>query len=248
MPAHLTTALITAIAVMTPCFAEEPARVFILIGQSNMAGRAPLEAGDDQEIPGVMLLNDKNRWEPAKNPLNRYAAHRKVLSMQRINPGYGFAQSIRDQFPDQTVGLIVNARGGTSVEQWEKGKPLYDSTIERHRKAGSPDVAAVIWHQGEANSADPKYLDKLSALIANLRKDLKSPELPFVAGQVFKDVPVNKLIAKLPETVANTAYVKSAGLKVFDGVHFDRESQLVLGKRYADAVVELIGVAKADTR
>lgn len=228
-------------AIGKSALAESPDMVFLLIGQSNMAGRAHLEPSDNQPIDGVMLLNDENQWEPAKNPLNRYSKHRKVLSMQRINPGDGFARAMRQAFPDKTIGLLVNARGGTSIQQWEKGKPLYDSTIERHKQAGSPPITAVLWHQGEANSQDTDYLDNLEELITNLRKDLKLPKLPFIAGQVFKDVPVNALIAKLPGRVQDTGYVKSAGLTVFDGVHFDRKSQHLLGQRYAEQVVKLIG-------
>ena len=66
---------------------EKPDLVFLLIGQSNMAGRAHLEDGDDAAIPGVFLLNADGKWEAARNPLNRYATDRKVISMQRIGPG-----------------------------------------------------------------------------------------------------------------------------------------------------------------
>jgi hypothetical protein len=44
----------------------------------------------------------------------------------------------------------------------------------------------------------------------------------------------------LPARVKNTAVVSARELKVFDGVHFDRASQLILGKRYAEALLSMV--------
>lgn len=219
---------------------SEPDLIFLLIGQSNMAGRAALEAGDEQPLPGILLLTDKGTWEPARHPLNRYASNRKDLGMQRISPGDGFAREIHRRMPEAVIGLISNARGGTSIQEWEKGKPLYDNTMKRLKNIPADKLAGVLWHQGEANAKDADYLRKLSEFIATLRKDLNRPDLPFVAGQVFGDRPVNEQIAKLPDTVPNTAFASAEGLAVFDGVHFDRESQRTLGQRYAEAMSQLI--------
>ncbi|MCA9165241.1 MAG: sialate O-acetylesterase [Planctomycetales bacterium] len=221
--------------------AAEPEMVFVLIGQSNMAGRAPLADGDEEPLPGMLLLDADGKWEAARNPLNRYASNRKTLSMQRISPGDGFARELHRQLPDKRIGLVSNARGGTSIEEWGRDQPLYVNTLKRLEAVPHDKIAGVIWHQGEANANDPMYLDKLAELVGRLRADLKRPELPFVAGQVFGDRPVNALIAKLPERVEHTAYVSADGLKVFDGVHFDRDSQQTLGKRYAEAMLKLLG-------
>ena len=102
-----------------------PDLVFLLIGQSNMAGRAPLAAGDDAVFPGAWLLNDKAEWEPAQNPLNRYASNRKELSMQRISPGDGVLRRLREALPKKRIGIISNARGGSSIEEWAADQPLY---------------------------------------------------------------------------------------------------------------------------
>ncbi|MBI1313023.1 sialate O-acetylesterase [bacterium] len=218
-----------------------PDRVFLLIGQSNMAGRAALEKGDDQPIPHVLLLDDHGQWIPATSPLNRFATDRKELSMQRISPGVGFACGLTKRLPDTTVGLISNARGGTSVEEWQKGRPLYDNTLKRLQAVERLKVDGVIWHQGEANRDDPKYLDKLQRVIESLRADLNSPNLPFVAGEIYGEAPVNGLLRQLPETVPATGVASAAGLTVIDKVHFDRKSQLTLGERYAEQMLELIG-------
>lgn len=237
--------LLVAIAALaaTNGFAEDappsPDDVFLLIGQSNMAGRAPLEDSDRDVVPGVSLLNADGKWEPARSPLNRYASNRKKLSMQRIGPGDGFIRRLRAIRPDRTVGIIVNARGGSRIEEWEPDQPYYLNTLKRWKRAGRPKIAGILWHQGEGNANDADYLKKLAKLVARLRADLNEPSLPFVAGEVFGDSPVNNLIRKLPDTVGHTAVVTVESLNVFDGVHFDRNSQSTLGARYADAWIKL---------
>lgn len=219
---------------------ERPDRVILLIGQSNMAGRAPLEDGDEKPIEGVLLLNGEGEWVAATNPLNRFATDRKNLSMQRIGPGFGFASHLAEKLKDEKIGLVVNARGGSSINLWKPGQTLYDHTLARLKTAGITKVDGVIWHQGESDAQDPQYLEKLVALVSNLRRDVGTETMPFVAGEVFKDVPVNERMRGLPARVKNTAVVSARELKVFDGVHFDRASQLILGKRYAEALLSMV--------
>lgn len=220
--------------------APKPDLVFLLIGQSNMAGRAALEEGDEKPIANVLLLDDQGKWIPATNPLNRFATDRKVLSMQRISPGTGFAHEMSAKLPGKTIGLIANARGGTKIEQWGKGQNLYVHTIERLARVKNLKIDGVLWHQGEGNRSDSEYLERLTELITRLRADLKNPMLPFVAGEIFGEAIVNDQMAKLPGSVPGTGLAKANELTVFDNVHFDRKSQLTLGKRYATEMLRLL--------
>jgi hypothetical protein len=229
----------------TPARSEEPAAepdlIFILIGQSNMAGRAPLEPGDDAVLESVLLLNQEGRWEPARNPLNRYASHRKALEMQRIGPGEGFVRRLRREFPDKTFGLVVNARGGSKIEEWAEDQPYYLGTRERIVSLPTEKLAGVIWHQGEGNANDPEYSIKLQEFVTRMRSVLKRDDLPFIVGAVFGDKPVNEHLRGISRTIPRTACASAEGLTVFDGVHFDRKSQHLLGTRYAEA---WLGVAR----
>src|SRR5690606_7271940 len=51
--------------------------IFLLIGQSNMQGVAPIESLDTLTLKNVWLFNDKDKWEPARNlpdnGMNRYS-------------------------------------------------------------------------------------------------------------------------------------------------------------------------------
>ena len=59
--------------------------LYVCIGQSNMAGRATLTPEIMDTLQNVYLLNDKGRFEPAVNPLNRYSTIRK----RDVNAAFG---------------------------------------------------------------------------------------------------------------------------------------------------------------
>ncbi len=215
--------------------------IYLLIGQSNIAGRAEIPEDATDIIERCFLLNDEGEFEPASNPLNRHAPIRKGLGMQKLGPGYSFAKTLLEADPNAKIGLVVNARGGTGIDEWLARGEIYWSTRKRAREAAKHGVLkGVIWHQGESDQRNAdEYLDKLKTLISNLRGDLGDPSLPFIAGQIARDGAINTEIAKLPEAVHATAFVSSDGLTTFDGTHFDTQSQLLLGKRYAEAMIQL---------
>jgi len=215
--------------------------IYLLIGQSNMAGRAPYSEAEAQPIEGVFLLNASDTWEPASNPLNRHSTIRKEIGMQKMGPGYGFSLAMRQANPDQEIGLIVNAKGGTKIEEWTKGTEFYAEAIRRtHIALKDGTLRGILWHQGEGNANDPEYLEKIQSLIHELRADLEAPEVPYIAGQIHTsgDYLFNQLILKLPELVPHTAIVSNQGLSAMDRWHFDHDSMLKLGQRYAEKLLE----------
>jgi hypothetical protein len=222
--------------------------VYLLIGQSNMAGRAPFTSEESGPIARSYLLDANDRWVPASNPLNRFSTIRKGLDMQKMNPGYGFAQTLLERDEGLAVGLVVNARGGTEIELWAKGTDFYNEALRRTRIAlETGALKGILWHQGESNSRNPDgYFDQLTDLVKNLRRDLGMPHLPFIAGQVFYDAEtkphteqINQQIAKLPQSLAHTGYVSSDGLTTHDNTHFDAASMKRLGNRYAEQMLNV---------
>ena len=224
--------------------ADPPAEVFLLIGQSNMAGRAELIDQDTQPIPRVWLLNDHATWEPASQPLNRYASDHKGAKFQRFNLGGPFATALTNQDTNQTVGLIVNARGGTTIDQWLHGQDLYQHTLERIRAQDNIHLAGILWHQGESNRDDPDYGSKLKQLITALRNDLNQPDLPFIAGHISGENTINSQMDDLKDKLPTYAVVQADGLTLFDGIHYDRKSLITLGRRYAMAYQAMVSQTK----
>ncbi|MDF7824644.1 sialate O-acetylesterase [Pontiellaceae bacterium B12227] len=229
----------------------EKREIYLLIGQSNMAGRGPIEAQDEGVIEGCELFNFGEEWEPATNPLNQYSTIRKDLDLQQLNPGYGFAKRLNELRSEINIGLVVNARGGTNINDWEKGDLYYEQAVARTRAAladGNSRLAGILWHQGESNSSQTNtYMGKLVLMIENLRADLGAPDLPFVIGELERDdvtVEVkerllNEVLYTLPTLSSNTAVATTEGLVTLDGTHFDSAGQRELGRRYADALLSL---------
>lgn len=210
--------------------------IYLLIGQSNMAGRAAIPAELDKIIDHVFLLNDENKWIPARPPLNLYSSVRKDPSIQRLNPGVSFSMNMLTYNSGTPVGLVVNARGGSSINDWyTRESHLYKEALVRIKAASSSgQIKGILWHQGEADYRASDYLHKLSCLIHNFRTDLQLPLLPFIAGQIHgNDLDFNQRILKLPDDVPLTAVARSDGLSAIDLWHYDTQSMITLGHRYA---------------
>lgn len=227
--------------------------VYILMGQSNMAGRGEItEEFKNESLPRVFMLNKENQWVVARHPV-----HFDKPAIAGVGPGLSFGISIAEIHPDVRIGLVPCAVGGTSIDLWQPGSQdnvtkthPYDDALIRIREAmKSGVIKGVIWHQGEADKDPQKaslYLSKLSRLIERIRTEVHDPELPFVAGELGRYIPncenINHELARLPSQISNTAVASSEGLvHKGDGTHFDGPSATKLGKRFAQKMLELQG-------
>lgn len=233
---------------------KENFHLFLLVGQSNMAGRGHVEEEDKVPPPRVLTLDRDGKWVPAVDPIHFDKAGAGV------GPGRTFGMVMAEHDTNVTIGLIPCAAGGSPISTWEPGQAWeqthshpYDDALKRAKLAMESGVLkGILWHQGEGDSspvASAVYETKLHALIQRLRTDLKAPEVPFIAGQLgrFAGAPwneskekVNHVHETLPQKVPNTAFVSSEGLTDRgDHLHFDAKSQRTFGKRYAEAYLKL---------
>lgn len=220
--------------------------IYLLIGQSNMAGRAAIESKELDTLSNVFLYKGikDELWEKAANPLNKYSSIRKRLSMQKLNPGYTFAREMAKRSKNK-IGLVVNAKGGTSIDLWMPGTEFYKEIIDRLKSAIQyGTLKGILWHQGETDATNyQSYMPKLLKLIQSLRSDLNMLDLPFIAAQLSSDKPhrkgFNTMILELPKKIKNTAVIKTKRTSTIDSTHFDAASQRLLGKRYAKEMLKL---------
>lgn len=221
--------------------------LFLFIGQSNMAGRGYITDNYKDNIKNTYLLTPNGDMEPARNPLNKYSTIRKRLDLQGVGPAYSFAKAMTDK-TGRPLGVVVNARGGSSINSWMKGAKdnYYDEALSRIRQAMKfGTLKAIIWHQGESDSNDPTtYMLKLQELIANLRKDLNDTKLPFIVGELAEwrmngtSEAFNRMLRTVPKHIPYSYCVSSKELVPLineSDPHFSADSQIILGRRYAEA-------------
>ncbi len=245
-------ALLVSLAITSSLHAAEPKlpakehlKIFILIGQSNMAGRGKLEAQDQQPHDRVLMFNKEDKWAPAVDPL-----HFDKPSIAGVGLGKTFGLTVSAASPDDTIGLVPCAFGGTSLAQWKPGDKLYSEAVRRGKLAlQNGTLAGILWHQGEADMKTAakveSYPTQFAKMIEQLRSDLGSPEAPVVVGTLgdFLGEPAaqfNLMLATLPQKVPNCRVAQAEGLKhKGDNVHFDSASLREFGRRYAAAWQEL---------
>ena len=166
-----------------------------------------------------------------------------------MGPGYAFAKRLSEEYQD-TIFIVVNARGGTSLERFMKNDSTgyYESTISRIKQALKKypglELGAIIWHQGESNREYYKdYVVHLRTLIKDYRTDLDVPDLPFIAGEIGRWNPtytnIVKQITMIPDSIDNAYLISSEELGNVDEFHFDSNSQEILGNRFAEKYIEI---------
>lgn len=235
---------------------QPPLHLYLLAGQSNMAGRGPVDDISRQTHPRVFALTATHEWKPATDPL-----HWDKPNIVGVGPGLSFGKEMAERFPNAHIGLIPAAVGGSSVRAWQPGevhpqtnsRPWDDavSRVFRVLAFQGGELKGVIWHQGESDRADftSEYEDAVVNLVERMRTEFRAPDLPFVAAQLssFGQPPrkgtaeINAAIANLPGRLSNTAFVSGEGFAhKGDDVHLDTASERELGRRYADAMHQLL--------
>ena len=231
---------------------KQKLQLYLLMGQSNMAGRGKLAAEDKTPHPRVLVFTLQNQWAPAVEPIT----HDKP-ALLGVGPGLAFGKAMAEKEPGLTIGLVPCAFGGTPLKRWQKGGDLYSNAVHRARLAmRDGTLAGILWHQGESDSGTATnantYGDRLTQMIKDIRGELATPNLPFVVGQIGEFLydrgpdhspyarVVNEALADLPGKVPATGCARSRGLThKGDQLHFDAVSQRELGRRYAAEMLRL---------
>ena len=232
-------------------------KIFLCIGQSNMAGPSVTKWKniDDKRLKNAYLFNSKDEWERAENPINRYSTV-KLDYPPGLSPIITFAEKISEHFNEE-IGIVSNSRGSSKISEWQKGERCYTEAVRRALIAKeNNELLAIIWLQGEQDVIDKKdyinYDEKFKKFIHDIRKDLGDENLPFICGEIWGDLDlckdewkkgvraVNRRIKKVVLETKNCALVstKEIAHTSFDPVHFAPEGMRKLGRRYAKAYIK----------
>ena len=247
-------------------FSKENFHIYLFLGQSNMAGRAPLEPQDMIVVERSYLFNLDGQWEPAQpgvlpgskfsslQGMNRYSSVEVPTKYNGMNPAFLFAQTVSMNVPDIGIGIVSNAKGGTLIREWEKGTELYNEALRRVKEAMEyGTLKAIMWQQGESDRRNIHYAYQLEGLIRDFRQDLNMEDLPFFVGEVPKvpkegnpekmelSIQFNEMLAKLAEKVPGVYLVSADGFDdIGDGTHIDTVGQRMFGVRFAEQTLKAV--------
>lgn len=254
---------------------KEELYVYLCFGQSNMEGNAKFEAQDTvgiderfrvlQVVDCPDLNRSKGEWYKAVPPLARCHTG--------LTPADYFGRTMVANLPAHIkVGVINVAIGGCKIELFDKNN--YEAYVE-----SSPDwlqntvkeyegnpykrlvemanlaqqnggvIKGILLHQGESNTGDAEWPQKVKGVYDNLLTDLRLPlnSVPLMAGEVVNKeqkgvcASMNEIINTLPETIPNAFVISSAGCEAAeDFLHFSAKGYRELGKRYAEQGLALL--------
>lgn len=226
-------------------------QIYLLLGQSNMAGRGQLDSAYQAiSNPKVLVWSIENTWAIAKHPL-----HYDKPKVAGVGPGLSFGLAMAAANSKVKIGLVPCAVGGTSIDVWKPGAfdkttntHPYDDAVKRIKEASKYGVIkGIIWHQGEANSSPEKmigYINKLSELLGRIRALTGNENLPVVIGELgrFKESyqPFNQQLSQATKNIHHLAIATTESLTdKGDSTHFDSLSATILGERLAKLMLQL---------
>jgi hypothetical protein len=251
--------------------------IFLCFGQSNMEGNAKIEAEDTtvdnrfrvlEAVDCPKLSREKGKWYTAVPPLCRCNTG--------LTPADYFGRTLVENLPkDVRVGVINVSIGGCKIELFDKdnyqsyastaptwmigmikeydGNP-YKRLVEMAKLAQKDGVIkGILLHQGESNTGDTAWPQKVKGVYDNLLHDLnlKPNKVPLLAGELVNAdqggacASMNKIIATLPNNIPNSYIISSAGCpQRGDKLHFTAAGYRELGKRYGEKMLSLLGYKK----
>ncbi|MBH0157264.1 sialate O-acetylesterase [Fictibacillus sp. 5RED26] len=216
---------------------------FLMLGQSNMAGRGFLHEVEPIYNEKIKMLRN-GQWQMMTEPINY---DRPVAG---VSLAASFAEAFAKANPHDEIGLIPCAEGGSSLDDWHPQGTLFQHALSEARFAlETSQICGILWHQGESdshNSLHETYYEKLSLIIETLRKELSLHHVPVMIGELgdflgktgfgkysseFQEI--NKQLRRFAHEQQNCYFVSAEGLTPNpDGIHLNAVSQRKFGFRY----------------
>ncbi|XP_062148439.1 probable carbohydrate esterase At4g34215 [Alnus glutinosa] len=234
----------------------QPKNIFILAGQSNMAGRGGvvnntwdgIVPSQCQPNPSILRLSANLTWVLAQEPLHADIDTKMITG---VGPGMAFANVVLAKDPTfGVIGLVPCAIGGTAISQWGRGTSLYKRLVRRAQAAlqDGGTIQALLWYQGEADTVSKEAADsygaKLESFFVDVREDLKSPMLPIIQVALASgSVPFVDTVreGQLGIDLLELRTVDAKGLQLeSDGIHLTTQAQVQLGEIMADTFLQLL--------
>lgn len=226
--------LLLAACLSVPMFCFGETHLFILSGQSNMAGINP----DTSFTPVVEKEFGKQNVVVVKDAMGGQ-------SIQRWYKGWS----------ELAAQNNMNKKAGKGTPPPEDGD-LYDRLMVKVNKELSGkrfDTVTFVWMQGEADSKKKNpviYKASLMGLLDQLKEDLGREDINVVIGRLstFKNGKggwdrIRKIQVEVAESTPRTLWVDTDDIDRKD-VHYSKAGYKALGERFAEQSIDLIKNAK----
>jgi hypothetical protein len=226
--------------------------IFMLMGQSNMAGVARSEASDRNTDERLKVWGGCNQeagqWNLANPPLSDCPGGSGINLSTSVDPGIWFAKTLLKKLPaNHTIGLVGTAESGEKIETFLTGGKHHAaimSKIAAVKTAEHARFAGVIFHQGESNNTQGTWPE----LVVQLYDEVKaafgvSYDVPFILGELPAGgccSAHNPRVHEAAMLLPLGAYVSQEGTMVMDQYHFDHDSVVLMGTRYGDKMLEML--------
>ena len=224
---------LTLLAVQFCRAADKPVHIFILSGQSNMAGMDP-KLGFEPETAELFPDAEVVYFKVARGgqPIRLWVSQWNEIA--------------------QKHGL------NSKLDETKYYQPILDQFEKVLAKHPNPASVTFCWMQGERDAREKlsaAYPDAMQQLIENLRSDLKQPKMNFVIGRLSdfgkeSDTHwqnVRQAQVAVAEGDERGAWVdcddlndKGEGDKKRNDLHYTTEGYELLGRRYARQAKALI--------
>jgi len=256
--------------------------VFLCFGQSNMEGFPGIEEQDTAPVDDRFrvlaavdfpsLNRKKGIWYPANPPLCRPGTG--------LCPADYFGRTLVSNLALHIkVGIVNVSVAGCKIEQFEKEtSPAHSPSAPKwmtniiNTYGGNPYqhlvavaklaqkdgvIKGILVHQGESNTNDKEWPNKVRGVYENLLKDLnlKAEDVPLLAGEVVNAdqqgacASMNAIIDDLPKTIPTAHVISSKGCESRpDHLHFTPRGYRELGKRYAEEMLSHLGLTTPQRR
>lgn len=244
--------------------------IYLAFGQSNMDGAGTIESQDKvgidarfKVIGAVDCIGNRThqfgKWTTATPPL--------VRCWTGLGISDYFGRTMVEKLPSEIkIGIVPVAVSGCDIALFDKvnyasyaasapswmkdiidsygGNP-YGRLVEVAKLAQKEGVIkGIIFHQGETNTNNPEWKNKVADVLENLKTDLQLDHVPFLAGELLSSADAccsshNVEVNKLPSLIPNAYVISSADLQGADAAHFTSAAYREFGKRYAKKMIEL---------
>lgn len=227
--------------------------VFVMAGQSNMAGRGKVEPADTIAHNRIMTIDSSGQVVRAREPLHFYEPR-----MAGLDCGLSFGRTLIEHISDSiTILLLPTAVGGSSMDQWlgdsvHREVPLLSNFRDKVQIGLREGVIkGVLWHQGESDARAgyiSVYKDKLSKLFTIFRYLTQDEFLPVFIGEIGSFPKNAENRARINAAIHDYASEDSRSRVIPTGdldhkgdeTHFNSQGQRKMGERFARAYLDYV--------